>query len=624
VGLLAYEPERLASLKHRLAAAVDELRALRGNDPAATDAMRSVATIRYDLELVWLPLINRILDNTALTRHWWYATPRADNLQNSLINVMADGYGWAVQRDPLNDDAATVNAAEARALGAMLNSADLLELAQDREQLRWLEQQLQIIGRDPALSADFLANFDSWKTVTYVLGLEYARSERSDISGVFDGLMSVWKTTLSADARTAGKSARLAALLPAVDNADPYVQALMVRSLHVDAMTLATVTVELLTRWLSLKNDPAAATTIDRQIGQQIGQQIGRGHNAGDLLMPLLLDDPAACVWFTELAARDPAILFETLNDPDVAYQVVLVGTDPTNSTSIAAGRGVLAILDYFRVNPYMRPGFDNDGHPGEYGAFLGDLVAPWLLQFTMGDHQWNVPPGEKTALLRVALQDEQAVQQLITDAERIRDGFVESLSKYDIAAAKQVGELLNLLLQLSVNELVDDEIASTDGRFNLLWTVVGVGSSFLPGGPLVGIASGIALSALSSKLNEYLDQPDPTGVRRTAERTMDVALTLAGADAVSRLYLQWIADDRIDTTHRPPPSVNFTDDGFTDDGFTDDGWCPSAEYHDAFSEWRSGLPGGAEGALGRQAGDLLAAFIGSSEAQSNCAEIAG
>lgn len=611
MGLFAYDPERLANLKYRLVAAADDLRSLRCADPAAIDAMGSVATIRDDIELVWLPLIARILDNTALTREWWFTAARADNVQNSLVNVMADGYGWIVQHDPLPDDRTIVTPAEARALGATLNSADVLVLAQDRDQLRWLAQQLRVIGRDPALSADFLANFRSWTSVAYVLGLEYARGARPDITRVFDGLMSVWKSTLSPATLSAGKSAQIASLLPAIVNADPYVQALMLRSLHLDAMTVATVANELLTHWLSLKDDPAAPLTIDRQIGP--------GPNAGDLLLPLLLDDPAACVWFTGLAAQHPAIMFETLNDPDLAYQVILLATDPAHTTSVAASRSVLAILDYFRADPYLRPGFDNDGHPGEYGAFLGDLVAPWLLQFTMSDHQWDASPGEKAALLRVALRDKQAVQQLVADAERIRQGFVKSLSTYDLVAGKQVGELLNLLLQLSVNERVDDEIASSDGRMNLLWTVVGAGSNLLPGGPLVGIASGVALTMLSSKLNEYLDHPDPTGVRRTAERTMDVALTLAGADAVARLYQQWIADGQIDTAHPPPPTVNVTDDAVTNSET-----CPSADYYDAFSEWRSSLPGGTDGELGRQAEELLTAFVGASEAQSNCAEIAG
>ena len=294
---------------------------------------------------------------------------------------------------------------------------------------------------------------------------------------------------------------------------------------------------------------------------------------------------------------------------------MVLIGTDPANTTTAAAGDAVLAILDYFRVDPYTRPGFDTDGHPGEYGQFLGGLVAPWLLQFTMSNDDWNATAGTKAALLRVALHDEQAMAQLVSDAERIRAGFTESLSTYDIEAAIQVGGLLNLLLQLSVNERVDDEIASTDERLNLLWTVVGAASNFLPGGPLVGIASGLLITALSTQVGEYLDQPDPTGVRRTAERTMDVALALAGADAESRLFEQWVTDGKIAASHVPPPAVDVTGNG---------DWCPSAEFHSAFDEWRSSLPGGREGTLGRQANDLLSAFVGSSEAQSNCAEVSG
>ncbi len=606
MGLLAYDPDRIRYLKHHLVAAVDDLRTVRSSDAAATYAMRSLAAIRTEIELVWLPLITRILDNTALTREWWFSVGVSDSLQNALINVMADGYGWTVQRDPLNDDASTVTPEEARALGAILNTADLLALAQDRDQLRWLAQQLQVIGRDPTLSAEFLANFNSWQKVTYVLGLEYANTERPDIEAVFDGLMKVWANTLPDGALTAGTSASLDALLPPIDDADPYVQALMLRSLHPDAMTVATLASELLTRWLSLKDDPSAATPIDLLVGP--------GSNAADLLLPLLLDDPASCVWFTEFAAHHPAILFETLNDPDSAYQVVLIGTDPAHTTNAVAGRAVLAILDYFRVDPYLRPGFDNDGHPGDYGMFLGDLVAPWLLQFTMSNEDWDSSPGEKAALLRVALHDEQAMQQLINDAERIHAGFVESLSTNGIAAANQVGALLNLLLQLSVNERVADEAASTDNRFNLLWSVVGVASSFLPGGPAVGIASGFTQRALRSKLNEYLDQPDPTGARRSAERAMDVALALAGADAIARLHQQWITDGVIAASHRPPPTVDITNESS----------CPSAEFHDAFNEWLGHLPDGPNGELGRQAGDLLAAFVGSSQAQSNCAEIAG
>jgi hypothetical protein len=605
MGLLAYDPDRVTLLRHRLSAAADELRTLRSTDPAAQDTMRSVARIRSDLELAWLPLLSRILDSKALTERWW--RPFTGALEFSLITVMANGYGWSVQPDPLHDDTATVTAAEARSLGAMLNTADLVSLVDDRDQLKWLTQQLAIIGRDPALSANFLANFDSWPTLTYVLGGEHARTNRADITAVFDGAMSIWAHTLPSDARSAGKSATLASLLPQVDDVDLYVQALMVRSLHLDALTLATVAHELLVRWLALKADLSARVTFDRLPGT--------GPNAADLLLSLLLDDPTACVWFTRLAAQHPAVLFETLNDPDLAYQVVLIGTDPANTTVTAAGRALLAILDYFDVDPYTRRGFDTDGHPGEYGPFLGGLVAPWLLQFTMNNNDWDAPVNKKTALLGVALRDEQAMTRLIADAERIRTGFNESLSPHDMSAAAQVGGLLNLLLQLSVNEQVSDEIASTDERLNLLWTVVGVASSFLPGGPLVGIGTSIAITIASNKVAEYLDQPDPTGVRRTAERTMDVALALAGADAVARLHRLWVSDGLIAAAHRAPPQVDMGGDGSS---------CPSAEYRVAFDEWRRDLPGGVDGELARQATELLDAFVSQSSAQSSCAEIVG
>ncbi len=611
MGLLAYDPERLAHLRSHLAAAADELHSLRETDPAASRAMQLVMTIRNQIDQVWLPVIARILESTALTTAWRRSPDAADNLHNALIAVMVNGYGWSVQRDPLSDVNSNINgtpptAAEARALGAMLNKVDLVKLVGDREQLHWLVQRLLLIGNDSSLSAEFLANFNSWRSVTYVLGGEYARGDRPDIEEVFDGLMSVWSHTLPSSALLAGKSATLAALLPPIKDVDPYVQALMVRSLHLDAMTVATLTSELLTRWVSLKNDPSAPATLDHHDGTTA--------NAADLLLPLLLGDPAACVWFTELATTNPAELFETLNDPEVAYRVALIGTDPKNTSVAAAGRAVLAILDYFRVDPYLRPGFDTDGHPGEYGLFLGGLVAPWLVQFTMSNDDWTASDGNKASLLRVALRDEQALTQLTADADRIRVGFNKSLSTYDQQAANQVGELLNLLFQLSVNERVDDEIASTDSRFNLMWAVVGAASGFVPGGPLVGVANGLAIAALQRKLDEYLGQPDPRGVRRTTERAMDVALALAGADAVARLYQQWISDGKVVASHSPP-AVDVTGDG---------SWCPSAEYHADFDRWRRHLPGGINGTLSDQANDLLSAFVGVSAAQSSCAEIAG
>ncbi|MBI4885275.1 MAG: hypothetical protein HY826_14605, partial [Actinobacteria bacterium] len=616
--LLAYDPARVANLRARLIIAAAELHAIRASDPAAAYALRAAAGIRNDVEMVWLPMLTRIIDSEALTGAVWRASGVIDGLQNSVIRTMVDDHGWSIQPDPLANDQSQVTAEEAAALATRLNEIDLSALVKDQRQLQWLAQRLHIIGRDPLLSARFLANLDCWPQLTRELARQHAQSFRfdyssvvspADITNTFEGLMSIWTHSLPKGALTIGSNANVESSLPAIDDADPYVQAMMLRALHPDAMTAAALSRQLLTSWLALKYNPAAPLTLD--LGMTSGP------NTADLLLPLLLDDPAACVWWMQVTANNPALLFETLDDPATAYRIALVGTDPANTTAAAAGVALSAILDYFGDDPYSRMGFDTDGHPGEYGIFLGDLVAPWLLQFTAANHDWPAPAKRKASLLGIALRDPEALRGLVADAERIRAGFTESLSAGSIDAAKQVGGLLNLLLQLAVNELVADERASTNESWNALWTVVGVAGAFLPGGPLVGIASGAALTLIRGELESYLEQPDPDGTRRTAERAMDVALTLAGGAAVSQLYSKWLHDGAVTAALPPPPGVDLADHEST--------WsCPSADYHQRFELWRQGLPGGPEGVLGHQAADLLAAFIAGSGAQANCAELAG
>jgi len=92
MGLLAYDPTRLAFLRRVMAATVDELCAVQCSDPGAVAAMRRVRTIRLDLAETWLPLVDRILSSPAMT-----SSARRDagirDLAGSLTFVMAEGYG---------------------------------------------------------------------------------------------------------------------------------------------------------------------------------------------------------------------------------------------------------------------------------------------------------------------------------------------------------------------------------------------------------------------------------------------------------------------------------------------------------------------------------------------------
>ena len=131
MAMLAYDPDRVRRLQATMVAALDGLRAVSCADPTAGDAVRLVRATAERLELTWLPIVDRVLSTDPLSK----AQRRSeliDTLDRSLIKVMADGYGWSVQKDPLSDNSATVSPEEARALGAMLNEVEYVELS-DRE-----------------------------------------------------------------------------------------------------------------------------------------------------------------------------------------------------------------------------------------------------------------------------------------------------------------------------------------------------------------------------------------------------------------------------------------------------------------------------------------------------------
>jgi hypothetical protein len=67
MALLAYHPERIEALWRHTRHAIDELAAIASDDPAAAEAMRAVRLAQAHLEADWLPLLDRIRSNTALS-----------------------------------------------------------------------------------------------------------------------------------------------------------------------------------------------------------------------------------------------------------------------------------------------------------------------------------------------------------------------------------------------------------------------------------------------------------------------------------------------------------------------------------------------------------------------------
>lgn len=607
MGLLAYHPDEVGRLHQAMRRALDDLHAVSCHDPAAADVMSLLRRSAAQLETVWLPLAFRLLTTDPLSGRQ-RRDAGLDTLDLSLITVMAEGYGWSVQTDPLADDTSVVTAEEARALGAMLNEIDPQALADDPAQLAWLAQQLAVIGTDPVLSREFLANFHNWDTLPLVLGTQRAAllsdggdggAAVRDIDGVFDGLTGIWRNALDPRTLAAGTQATVGSLLPDLHQPDPYVQALMLRSLHLDPMTLATVSHELLSVWIEHKYD-GDMWSID--LAPRLGP------NTADILLAEVALDPIACVRFLTLAQENLDVLFWTLEQPDIAHRIVLTATDPANVTARQAEPLVLAVIEYFRVDPY-RTGFSTDGYPGEYGRLLGELVVPWLQQFTNTNDDWSDDNARHKRAIAIVMGNDEAMQTLLTATDRIVAGY--SFDSDHLVQAQQIGSLLNMIYVAAIDAQVDDEANKSQAGWDLLWTVLSAATNFLDVHPLWAITIGLTVDQLGEFLGEQLlDQPDPERARQQGELLLDLTVTTVAAQWLNSLLAEWCADGTLPTGFPPPPQPDL------------DSGCISSDWHDELDDWLAGLPGGRSGLLATTAAGVVDAVVGNGQAEGQCTRL--
>ncbi|MGB8860315.1 MAG: hypothetical protein WCC60_13700, partial [Ilumatobacteraceae bacterium] len=448
MGLLAYDPDRVGRLHLAMSNALDELRAVRCTDPAAADAMRAVNAAATQLEVSWLPLVFRLLSTDPLS-----GGQRRDAgfgaLDQSLVRVMADGYGWAVQADPLADDATVVTPEEARALGATLGVINVEALLDDPQQLHWLALQLEVIGRDPALSAAFIANFHGWAELCDRLAGRRALllaetpsqsgSTVADLDGVFAGLAHVQRQALITAATD--ECVTPTAVIAQMEEMNPYSAALLVRSLGLDGAMLAHVADQLLVRW---RNMP---WRLD-QSAPPSDFSFWEGPNTGDILFQVLLLDPAACAVFVGLAVEHPDVLFATATDPGLAHQVIATATDPARTPAAEAAALIVPILEYFEGFEY---GFDvgNEGYDGSWPLFLVDLISPWTMQFSPLNDDWSLSARRKADLLSFVVDDANSLARLVANADTVRDGAIATLATGDSHTLEEFAAYLGLLSQV-------------------------------------------------------------------------------------------------------------------------------------------------------------------------------
>lgn len=572
MSLLAYHVGRLTHLEVSLRRSLDELSALSVSDPAAADALRATRNAATQIEQVWLPLVRRILATDPLSHD---ARRRAGvgSLDQSLVTVMVGAYGWEAQHDLLSDDTSTVTVEEARALGARLN--DLTLDLDDPEQLEWLAQQLAIIGRDPALSAAFLANFHDWAELCDHLAARHALllsdtphsspTSVAAIDAVFSGLGSIARYGLPTTGCPLPST-----VLPQIDEMRPYSAALVVQYVGLQGELLAQVSVHLLQRWLTMPwqaNADEAPTDVHFS-----------GPNTADVLFALMLADPVAAAHFVTRAVEDPDVLFRTADDALLPQQLLLAVTDPANASAAEAGAVIVPLLSYFADGgPLLQPG--HEGYSDTWPLFLVDLISPWMLQLSTRNDEFGVSDERIKVLLASVLDDSAALDRLVANVAVVQAGVIAELSTDGgMESWTQFCAFVGLLTQLVMEEKVRDE-ESAQAAFDFVVNLVSAATVFIPGGRIATTLLIEAGNVVADEFDISLNPFDPADVAADAEYGTICMLSTAAAAVALALYQQWVADGWLPAGFPPPPLPDKSASN------------PGDQLLEDFDEWSADLP---------------------------------
>ncbi|MEQ1702454.1 MAG: hypothetical protein ABMA25_20280 [Ilumatobacteraceae bacterium] len=613
MGLLAYQPDEVGRLHLAMRRALDELRTVTCHDPAAADAMRLVRSSAAQLETVWLPLAFRLLTTDPLSGRQ-RRTAGIGGLDQALIKVMADGYGWSVQTDPLSDDASAVTVEEARALGAMLNQVDPHALAEDPERLAWLAQQLAIIAADPVLSREFLANFHDWAPLCNWLGWAHLLHSGGDpaqfdpdaaerITSVVDGLAAIqWQAILASGGPDTIASADDA--VPQLDGMQPYAAALLVSNMPLTGEPLVTVAIDLMQRYM----DQPMTTGLDGPWGDK---DFETGPKTGDLLLPLILCDRATTIAYVRAAiATDPLLLFATTTDHSLPQAAMLTAVDPRYVTGPEAAAVILPLLTGFMAGgdttiDISRYGFDPNWH-----AFLGALVAPWMLELTDLRNTWGLTHEQRIALLEFIIRDDAAMAALLARSQAIVDGLLIDAEQHATTDADAVAGMLGTLLQLFVGEAT--RTAEIDhAQWELAWTMASTLVGTLTGGIVSGVAAnlGSTFGQQVVEANGWLGAPDVGDATLTAALARQVVMATAAASVADATTQRLVDDGLLPEGIEPPPPADATATN------------PDADYRRAYDDWkqRNGIEPGSEAA--QQLDEMVEAFVPAALVNEHAAE---
>jgi len=564
MSTLAFDPDRLESLRRRMTLAAAELRSLRSDDSAAATALHVVAVAAEELEEVWLPFVERLRTSDALLPRDRRAI---GGLDNALAWVMSNGYGWTAGSDPLA--AAPMDAATARATGVRISSLDPVALSHDGALMREVADALASAATDPRLATELLRNWTDLARFADILGDarsrvlakdQYVDTDIHALDELFAQLAALLSTS-SVDP------------LPLLDALSPYTAASLVASLHLDDDQLARATNRIVHR---------SALGEDALLDQH------GGPHAADVLLPLVAARPRAAAALVQLSAEHLDELLTTTTNRDAVYRLLLEATDPNVMSAADAGRVVPSL-----VREFVTGGRVDDG------TFIADLVVPWTAQFSAGNHDWTLPADTRHDLLVAALRDDVALDRFLQRADRVLAGSIQRfgqkgyITKVELTA--YVGMIGDIVMIGSIRDAKNERRA-----WDLFTGAASLGAS-LATGITIGLLATGAVMYLQWKTTPSSYTPNSAAIWR-----QDVELTMLAAAQVYALDHTLRAQGAIPASVPPPPQADPNLQG----------GMPSMGFIEAMGPWIRQLPGGEDGEISLKMQQAMFMYINPADSE--------
>lgn len=318
------------------------------------------------------------------------------------------------------------------------------------------------------------------------------------------------------------------------------------------------------------------------------------GPNRGDRMLVEVLADPWAAAGLLRLTAEDPSVLFDAAADPTLAHRIVATGL-PLLATRDAE-RVVVALIEWYRAYELGHHPLDA-GYDADWRPFLVDILSAHLLRFSPLDTEWATPPRRRAELLDRLLDDPVVLRLIVERRNEIVSHVAAALvTTHRSAAVEHLAAFLGLLASLLTRHHRADESLRL-----VAWQLAWAAASAL--GAAVGALAGGAGAAIGAKTGVMVLEratqrwaPDPERAARDDDYARRWMLATAAAATLAGLVSMSAG-----TAAPPRPVVGDAD--------------PVSGFLVRFARWRSGLPGGSDGALADRATRLVYTLISPADA---------